>query len=1257
MRDSAATESQHSLHLHRVLEDEFISLYGPLPEGYPWSFLHSEINDPTGLMITLCRTDNELSEYLRAKLLAQFQAQAKSTDEEISSEAEALRDLCETIKTKSTVARYDFATIRQRISDKTEKHLRSELALLLNRQLANEEFYVAARFRGIHLRENTKRLAENHPRGKTLAQVNRLLLEEAYPRELKQKFPDGELEDPGESFLEEMPDEDGRKQKNRLKAKRYSELHVSTIYSIIYERDKKRSALCMSGGGIRAATFNLGLLQGLARHDLIGEFDYLSTVSGGGYIGSWLSAWIHRHPHGIKGVTEELTGRPDSPLEPESREIRHLRTYSNYLSPQTGLLSADTWTLVAIYIRNLFLNWLVFIPLLLTVLMIPRVGVAAVLHSKPEWTWLEPLTLLFGILPALVGIGYAGYYLPRADARRSTQSRFLMLCLLPLIMACISLTFFWTLYQDGTPHWQGWSDIGAYIPDWFGWKTKSAPRFMLLTTGLIFIGWALYAYTRRDVVKQHVETSRAQGKDVRLKVLLQFIGAIVVVILAGLLTGYLLWWVATNPTFRYPLADDPTGLIEVKYAMFFACFAAPLLLVIFSLGTTLIVGFASRKISDEDLEWVARFAGWILIVVVVWGTINALVLYGPHLLLLPWKDGPSWSKAWATIITVTGIISGTITIIGGFSPKTPASGTEQDQPSLQKTLSHKLTRLAAPAFLFFIIIVLSMMTNWLLDHFSHWMYGHSWMWLISKLPVTYFQNLYPELEYMSWHDQFWMIGHSPFSLVIMMTIVLGTFCYIMGRFIDTGKFSIHSMYGNRLRRAYLGASRKKRRPDWFTDFDPGDDIQMHALRPALFGEKSFRNLDSFINKLSNGHDPLSVELNKNLSPRTQRLIESYNATGGPTEELQESLAADLNKLLDAECLYIEGRQHEPKGRTGKLLKQDNPGEIRVLLNRWLLEDAYPDEIRRSRAPRPLHIVNMALNIMKGNNLAWQERKAEPFTASPLHTGNHLLGYRRSRYYGGENGISLGTAFTISGAAASPNMGYMISSSLVSFLMAMFNVRLGWWLGNPGPYGDSTFDRSVPKFAIGPVVSEALSMTDDKSPYVYLSDGGHFDNLGLYEMVLRRCRLIVVSDASTDPKYKFDSLGMAIRKIRIDLGVPVEFKDSDFKLHTRPPHKTGKYCAIGTIRYSCVDNTPPDDDGVLIYIKASMSGDEPQDVLHYQQENELFPQEFIGDQFFSESQFESYRMLGSHIMDAICGADQAPLDLAKFEERVRAYHKQ
>src|SRR5882762_11529146 len=81
---------------------------------------------------------------------------------------------------------------------------------------------------------------------------------------------------------------------------------LKAIWAAVHELPEKRAALCISGGGIRSATFGLGILQGLARCGLLDKFHYLSTVSGGGYIGSWLSAWIHRTS--ISNVVSELKG-------------------------------------------------------------------------------------------------------------------------------------------------------------------------------------------------------------------------------------------------------------------------------------------------------------------------------------------------------------------------------------------------------------------------------------------------------------------------------------------------------------------------------------------------------------------------------------------------------------------------------------------------------------------------------------------------------------------------------------------------------------------------------------------------------------------------------------------------------------------------------------------------------------------------------------------------------------------------------------
>jgi hypothetical protein len=308
----------------------------------------------------------------------------------------------------------------------------------------------------------------------------------------------------------------------------------------------------------------------------------------------------------------------------------------------------------------------------------------------------------------------------------------------------------------------------------------------------------------------------------------------------------------------------------------------------------------------------------------------------------------------------------------------------------------------------------------------------------------------------------------------------------------------------------------------------------------------------------------------------------------------------------------------------------------------------------------LPVVNCALNLVNGAELAWQERKAEPFTITPLHAGSARVGYRRSSQYGKGDGnpISLGTAMAISGAAASPNMGYH-SSPLVTFLMTLFNARLGWWLGNPGAAGEDTYYLSSPRSTFKPLLDEALGLTSDVNPYVYVSDGGHFENLGLYEMVRRRCHLIVVSDAGCDPHFSLEDLGNAVRKIRIDLGVPIDFVSMPFGAEAEEKGEQQRF-AVGIVRYSTVDGIAAND-GLLLYIKPVLRRGEPSDVRSYARASKEFPHETTGDQWFSESQFESYRALGLHtietVLDELCGrSDRTSIEDLEQALRARACPK-
>jgi hypothetical protein len=186
----------------------------------------------------------------------------------------------------------------------------------------------------------------------------------------------------------------------------------------------------------------------------------------------------------------------------------------------------------------------------------------------------------------------------------------------------------------------------------------------------------------------------------------------------------------------------------------------------------------------------------------------------------------------------------------------------------------------------------------------------------------------------------------------------------------------------------------------------------------------------------------------------------------------------------------------------------------------------------------------------------------------------------------------------------------------------------------------------------------LGQTNDRNTWIYLSDGGHFENLGVYEMVLRRCAIVILSDAGADPGFHYEDLGNAVRKIRIDLGIPIDFETPMPERWPSSPPESARHAAIGRIRYSVVDEGA--EDGVLIYLKPSLTGDEPADVRHYASQRTAFPHETTTDQFFSEAQFESYRRLGLHVIETVCGEAAGPFeghagfDLAGFVGRAREY---
>ena len=889
------------------------------------------------------------------------------------------------------------------------------------------------------------------------------------------------------------------------------------LHDIYLELNRQEAAaLCLSGGGIRSASFALGLLQSFASdrdcsspaqptppaERLLTKFHYLSTVSGGGYIGSWLSAWLMRA--GETGTTTQVIADLGGlKADGEPSRITNLRRDSSYLTPKVGALSADLWADLAMIVRNLVLNWAVFLPALCA-LVLAATGYAAIEFALMQpsrdglcgWLW---AALIAALLAFVISLSYQSGNRPSQGISNRSQGWFLVCDLLPGVIAAglAALVI-------------GSQDIGESLGDFArlgtddGWWPVDI-LLALIGAGLYLAGWVLsrFLWHRRGNFARGIGEViplnwRAHG--VRKRIIFE-----------------LLWGIAAGALFGF-LVALAAGLVDGNHdpkerALLVLILGAPVILLAQLIAQIFFVGAISiRQPDDGDREWLARAGGWYAVAIVTWAAFMAIVILGPEIVerLIP-KAG-----AW---ITSVGGISGAITLILGKSNLTSPDPTHRKRDFKTLALDVALA-LAAPIFSAVLILAASVVLDKLL-------FGKSLVQssLFGGPPVTS-----PH-----WFD-------CP-PVVLLVWFVAGVLlAAATSRRININRFSLHALYRNRLIRAFLAASRisqrdgKLDRPkrNLFTDVDPCDNLPM-----------------------------------------------------------------------------------------------------------WKLWDRYSSQ--KGERWRPFHVINMALNIVSSKNLAWQERKAEPFTVSALHAGSGCSAFegpgafQPSENYGGKPGfgLSLGTAMAISGAAASPNMGYN-SSPAVTFLMALFNVRLGWWLPNPGEKGSGYHPTDGPRWALGPFLDELFGLTQDSRRYVYLSDGGHFENLGLYEMVRRRCRYIVVSDAGCDPEFRFADLGNAIRKIRIDLGIRIDIKVEQLKkrgAEREKPDPKHLYYATGIIRYQEVDGGASGD-GHLLYIKAGLRWDEDPDIISYALDHPEFPHESTADQWFTESKFESYRRLGQTIGSAI-----------------------
>lgn len=312
-------------------------------------------------------------------------------------------------------------------------------------------------------------------------------------------------------------------------------------------------------------------------------------------------------------------------------------------------------------------------------------------------------------------------------------------------------------------------------------------------------------------------------------------------------------------------------------------------------------------------------------------------------------------------------------------------------------------------------------------------------------------------------------------------------------------------------------------------------------------------------------------------------------------------------------------------------------------------------LETTRNGRPYHLITGCLQLPGEKLFGWGSR--DQFLFSKLYCGSDRTAYAPTDRYMQGN-YSLENAIAISGGAVSPAI---TSNPLVHGLLILFNVRLGQWVDNPAyPYESTRWLRTIrTRWPVTPmrVFLSTLFFSVERRPSNFVTDGGHFENLGIDALLRRRCRLIIASDAGEDPDYKFADLVRLNRWARMKHGIAfssVEGIDNEpLPVDTLRPKSGGAPAAetggksqpknedqFSQSHYFVVRIHYPEEDrenstpAYLIYLKSSLTGDEPLQLRQLSQASK-FPHDPTADQFYDPGKFESYRELGFHIGTNVC----------------------
>jgi FtsH-binding integral membrane protein len=293
------------------------------------------------------------------------------------------------------------------------------------------------------------------------------------------------------------------------------------------------------------------------------------------------------------------------------------------------------------------------------------------------------------------------------------------------------------------------------------------------------------------------------------------------------------------------------------------------------------------------------------------------------------------------------------------------------------------------------------------------------------------------------------------------------------------------------------------------------------------------------------------------------------------------------------------------------------------------------EKRCKKAVALFPIVNCNAILVNDKNSIISRRGGASFAVTPLHIGGSEHGWERTKSYELKNReLSLATAVAASGAAANSNSGYagtgITRNRAVSLVLTLFNTRLGVWVRRPSKSSSINLLKPTPFFPnlwYGPLSKGYTA----KSAFVEISDGGHFENLGIYELVRRKVDLIIAFDGEADPTTSLPALVSLSRRIEEDFSATIEFDTSvneimPFGSETARYPNDAKFasvpCVKATISYKDSNKTT-----TLIYVKATLIETAAFGARGYRAQHPDYPNESTANQFYSPEQFDAYRELG------------------------------